>query len=216
VASYEGHFEGMPLDWNEEDRKRKDSAEYRRAIEKLTSRVRVIYESERKKEWSPTPTRKECERVAKALDEVAELLATTDAGMLIESVHQDRGKPQTIVGEDGWPVEEESYFEWSSYQAIKWRIRDLAESARKAAAELPDPRTKFALPHAATGLLHIYHCHGISCPTDYIDGDGVADLKEIAEKAGIHLSPEAYRKVLKEALCTFDPHFWEHFHYLYK
>ena len=139
------------MDKTASDKERRNSPRYQAAIGKLIQRVRVSHETK----WSPTESRKECERVAKALDDVAELVATTFEGMRIEEVHEERGKPERKTGLDGYPIEEENYLEWPSYQGIKWRIRDLADSARKAAADLPDPRTKFALRHAATGMLQI-------------------------------------------------------------
>lgn len=186
---------------------------YDEAKQKLSDRVRLSHQTD----WSPTPSRKECERVAEALERVADLLATTPESQRIESAHEARAEPETITGLDGFPVKEERDEDWISYEMMKWKIRDLAESARAAAEELPDPREKHALRHAALGLLHLRSWHGMPYATEYIDGPVNIELEQIAVHAGIILSRAAYLKALKEALSTFDRHFTPPgFHYLFK
>jgi hypothetical protein len=173
---------------------------YGEAKEKLSARVRVAHEST----WSPTPARKECERVAEALENVANLLAASAEAPRIEAAHKERGEPGTAIGEDGWPVAEEDHFEWHNYKSIKWIIRDLAKSARVAAEEMPDPRQKHALRHAAMGLLQLRGWHDMPNATAYKDGEVVIELEYIAQRAGIMLSRETYLKALKEAIGQFD------------
>lgn len=179
------------------------TTEYETAILKLAARVRSANETK----WTPTPARKECERVAKALDDVAALLDATSEGMRIEAAHKERGEPEIVTGLDGWSQEEESDLDWPGYESIKWQIRDLAESARMAACALPDPREKHALRHAAMGMLHLRLWHGFPYATAYNDGVAVTELERIAQLAGIVLSREAYRKALKEAMEQFDKNF---------
>ena len=178
-------------------------SEYTRATEKLIARVCEIDRAE----WSPTPARQECVRVAKALNEVADMLAANTQWMMIEAVHKARGEPEVVTGLDGWPQTEESEYEWANYEAIKLQIRELAYSARLAAEELPDPREKHALPHAAMGLLHLLHWYGFPPATAYKDGSAVIELERIARKAGILRSREAYLKALKQCMKNFDGHY---------
>ncbi|CAN5390843.1 hypothetical protein BH11PSE11_BH11PSE11_12360 [soil metagenome] len=173
---------------------------YEKSISKLAARVRLANEAK----WSPTPSRKECKRVAKELEKVAKILESTSEAMLIESTHKRRGESETITGLDGWPLQERVDLEWSSYEGIKWIIRDLAASARLAADELPDPREKHALHHAALGMLHLRSWHGKKPATAYKNGEAVIELERIAKLAGIVLSREAYLKALKQARATFD------------
>lgn len=187
--------------------------DYEKAITKLVARVRLSHETE----WSPTESRKECERVAKALEKVADMLSTTSEEMRIEAVHQQRGEPETFTGIDGLPQQTQSKIEWPGYQAIKWQIRSLAESARMAADELPHHNEKFALRHAAMGMLILRHFYDFAPATFYKDGEAVIELERIAELAGIFLTREAYLKVLKETIKKFDPHYTPpEFLYLFK
>lgn len=178
--------------------------EYFEVREKLINHARFLNAND----WSPTPSRKECERVSKALNDVADLLNSTSEGMTIESKHKERGEPETTIGSDGWTITEKSDFDWPGYESIKWTIRDLAESAKQAAEALPNPRESPALPYAAMGLLYIRYHFGLQEPTSYIDGEGLSELEEIANKAGIYLSKESYSSALKKAKSKFDPHYY--------
>ena len=229
---------------------------YEKAIQKMVERVSQMA----KGDWTPTPTMKECLRVAKVLEDAANTLADTSAAMDIERMHKRRGDPDYSEGPDtpshipddaliaeekipylnvvrmingrrsearvagqkapaapqppgpgdtgldGLPVPHDEV-NWPCYEAIKWQMRTLAESARKAAADLPDPRYKPALPSAALAMLHIRHDHGFPPATSYIGGEGAIELERIAHESGIAASRESCQKALQKALKEFDPQY---------
>lgn len=180
---------------------------YEKAVQRMVKRVSQMA----KRDWTPTPTVKECLRVAKVLEDAADVLADTSAAADIERMHERLGDPDypdgPAIGSDGYPAPYDEV-DWPGYEAITWQMRTLAESARKAAADLPDPRYKPALPAAALAMLHIRHDHSFPQTTSYIDGEGVIELERIALDAGIPpLSRDSYSMALKQALKKFDPRY---------
>lgn len=229
---------------------------YEKAIQKMVERVRRMSESE----WSPTPLVKECLRVAKVLEDAAQVLETTDAWLDIELMHKRRGDPDYSEGPDeagpigdddddliakenipylnvvrminglrsearvaavkapaapqppgpgdtgldGWPVPHDEVH-WPGYEAIKWQMRTLADSARKAAADLPNARYKPELPYAALAMLNIRQDYDLPPATTYIDGEAVIELERIALEAGVEVSRASCQKALQVALKAFDP-----------
>jgi hypothetical protein len=184
---------------------------YEEGIALLVERLKAMHRSE----WSPTPKRKAAEAIAARLDELADLLA--EDGIAQPSIQQFHDQPpQPQPGIDGWP---EPVVKWvegfpeptmnhrDSYSGTIGHMRALAESARQVAADLPNPRTKPALPFAALALLHLRYEHGYPRPTMYEAGDDVHELQRVTEVAGIVLSPQRLRGALTEAWSRFDPAF---------
>lgn len=172
---------------------------YEAAIVRLIERARQIDQAGR--EWSPTPKRKKLEEIAKRIDElVAVLHEHGSAQFALEECH-DRAPPPEF-GANGLPLEVEQW--GASYKGTIGHMCDLAESARRAAAELPHPNEKRALPFAALGLLHIRWRFGQPRPTLYEAGPCVQELKRVCDAAGLPRSTVALRGALKGALAEFD------------
>ena len=176
-----------------------DLAAYTDRISRLAARVRLM-----RKKWNPTLKRNEAKKLAAQLVELADYL--DDTGTLqfdLEELH-DRPLPLP-VGEDGRPYAH-AYAEvmQSSYKATIWRIRQLAESARQVAAELPHPTAKIALPFAVMGFLHLRERYEFLRPRVYAAGPDVAALAVLTEQAGIHLSDETLRNALGKGLKNFE------------
>lgn len=178
-----------------------DLTAYTDCIARLAERVRAIKDAG----WNPTPKRREAEALAGRLVELADYL--DDTGTLqfdLEELH-DR-PPPPIIGADGWPHPDSMAESLQcSYKATIWRIRALADSARRVAYELPGPRRKHALRFAVMGFLHLRYEHGFPLPTLYDTGPGVAALADLVERAGIHLALESLRNALGAGLKDFDP-----------
>jgi len=176
-------------------------AAYTDRISKLAERVRAMKDAG----WSPTPERRDAEALAIRLVELADFL--DGAGTLqfdLQELH-DR-PPRSFVGEDGYPRPDDLAVDLQcSYKATIWRMRDLADSARRLADELPDPRRKAALPFAVMGFLHLRHRFGFPRPKLYSAGTDVAELGDLVARAGIHLSAESLRNALGAGLRDFDP-----------
>lgn len=181
---------------------------YDAGIARLIARVKLCHESEGEQTW--TETRRRYEAFAERAEEFADLIFDHEATD-IEFVHDERGKPVKVPGADGWPVEIQDDPEWPTMQALKWRIRDLAESARIAAERLPGARERFALPMAARGLLHLRHDCGFSRPALSNESDDVCELDRVCRSAGIVLSRERLRGALSASLSTFDANFYDGF-----
>lgn len=182
--------------------------DYERGIKRLIKMVQHVCEAE--KEWSPTPLKKDIEKIAATLEETARLLERDGCAQFdIEFLHDERDIPVRAIDLNGWPVENKTIIERPSYKAVTWYIRGLAESARVAADQLPNPREKRALKYAARGLLHLMHHCGRPCPSLYDNGAGVQEFKQICECAGMNLSVESYRGALAASLKNFDPYYTE-------
>ncbi len=182
-----------------------DAYFYRLFVTRLVEAVARIYEAENSKDWSPTVAKKNIEAIEKKLTQIANILDEAGCAQFdIENIHNAQGF-ETVIGENGWPVKSPIEY-WSSYKSIILNIRDLAESARLAMMEIPDPRKRNALEFAARGYLHLRSLHGFDRPVLSNNGPDVIALKEICEAAGIFLSEERYRGALSESLKNFDPH----------
>ena len=178
-----------------------ESAAYSDRITRLAERVRAINQAG----WNPTPKRREAEALAVRLIELADYLDGTGTLQFdLEELH-DR-PPPPVMGADGLPRPDSMAESLQcSYKATIRRIRGLADSARRVADELPDPRQKHALRFAVMGLLHLRYLHGFPRPKLYAAGPDVAALADLVGRAGIHLSAESLRNALSAGLKDFDP-----------
>ncbi len=177
------------------------NAEYEAGIQRLIQHLAAM----QRDSFNPTPLRKRYELFAQRAEEFATLIAEFSADDL-EDVHAERGRPVREIRADGHVVDVDHDPHWPSLETMRWRVRELAESARVAADRLPSPREKRALPLAVRGLLHLRYDHGFPRPTLSDKSEDVQELARVCEKAGIHLSPERLRGALAEELKTFDPH----------
>ncbi|MDI1267802.1 MAG: hypothetical protein PSV40_01685 [Polaromonas sp.] len=94
-----------------------------------------------------------------------------------------------------------------SYAATLRHMRELAESAQRAAASLPDARKRFAMPAAALGLVHLRHAHGYKRPVLSNTSADVKELARVCKAAGLIKSDEALRGALAAGLNAFDPYY---------
>lgn len=95
------------------------------------------------------------------------------------------------------------------YQRLYWALRDLAETAEGIAGEAPKPRTKPELTTAAHFFLHLWKEASRPYPRMYDNSEAVIALRNVLKQAGIHLSPERVRGILKGAMESYDPIFCE-------
>lgn len=170
---------------------------YARGIERLTEIVKRIHysESANDKKYGPTQRKGALNKIFAELEKVVSLLELDHSEWLLEEFHNERGIHDRIRGERSW----------LSYRSIKCEMRELAESARQAAGQPPDPRKKHALSYAARGFLHLRTHYGRPLPTLYDAGQDLNEFKSLCESAVIMLSAERYRGALSAALATFDP-----------
>lgn len=134
--------------------------------------------------WSPTPAKRAMTALSRKLEELANLLESDPYALSVEDFHNARAEPD--------------------FQTIKHGIHMLAESARLAADDLPNPREKPAIGIAAQGFLHIRHAYGLPQPALSNNSPGVLEFGQVCESAGIPLSPERLRGALAEAFNSFD------------
>lgn len=120
---------------------------YEEGVDLLVQRLLAM-----RSEWSPTPLRRQCLTIAaqvEALVHVLEMHGSAQAR--IEEVH-DR-PPDPTTGLDGWPVPAPDL--GTPYKSMVWKLRDLADSARRAGDELPNPRAKPATMFAAKAFVRL-------------------------------------------------------------
>jgi hypothetical protein len=135
-------------------------------------------------------------------DELDRLTAVTSA---IEDAH-DRVVDLNFVGAGGSVSTERVPRSFSTFKGAVLEMRQLAESAKIAAGELPDSRQRLDLVFAAEVFLHLRCRHGFPRPSLYDDGPDVQALRKLLQDAGIPLSAARVRGLLSGALKDFDPH----------
>ena len=178
-----------------------DLQAYEAGVDRLVKRLRLMNESA----WSPTPKRRAAEDLAAKLVDLADYLDETGTLQFdVEELH-DR-PPPLVVGDDGWLQTDTVAESWHlSYKATIWRMRDLADSARRVANELPNPRANPALPFAALVFLHLRYRCGFPRPSLYDLGEDMQAFQRVTEAAGIVREPQTLRGPLSAALKEFDP-----------
>lgn len=149
--------------------------------------------------------RKALDRFAAELTRLADRLELTTVTSAIEEVH-DRVDEVVTVSADGSVSKERAPASLTTFKGALLHMRQLAESARRAASDLPNPRSRVELVFAAEVFVHLRSWHGFARPSLYGRGDDVAELRRILEEAGIKLSAERVRNLLSKALADFDPH----------
>ncbi len=175
------------------------ATDYEAGILRLVERVRQL-----DRPWNSTGRRKEIEGLADRLNALLCDLETPGAAQgAIEFEHDQPPAPE--IGRDGLSVPVER---WApTYEATLYHMRTLADSAKRAAATLPEPRLRPAVPFAALGLLHLRYRHGYSRPSLSNTSPEVSELERVCNAAGIFRSREALRNALSKELQTFDPCF---------
>lgn len=156
-------------------------------------------------DWSPTPLRNELSAIEKRLRELVDLLDGLGVAQFDLEEEHDQDLPQ-IVGADGLKVDQPKY--GAGYKATLMHMRDLADSARRAAEKLPGSRERLALPFAALAMVHLNYWHDKGLPKLSNTSPVVLELSEIFTKAGKPRSIESTRNHLSAALKEFDPNFY--------
>lgn len=180
---------------------------YEQGIARLIKRVRELDQP-----WSPTPLRNEILDVAKRLEALVQLLEVNGSAQFdIECEHDKEPDPET--GVDGYRIPVPDFR--CGYQPTLGYMRDLADSARRAASSLPGSREKAALPFAAMGLLHLRYAHGFDAPRISDSSADVEELDRVCKGAGLYKARETLRNSLSEALKIFDRHYMPyHFRFI--
>lgn len=128
-------------------------------------------------------------------------------GMGCFGIEEEHDKePLRLIGRDGYSTPAPDFS--CSYKATLMHMRELADSANRAAENLPDPRRRFALPFAAMGLLHLKAWHGHKVGAIDVFSRAVEQLQAICIDAGITLSNEALRNALSVEFNQFDPYYF--------
>jgi len=155
--------------------------------------------------WSPTALHRETIDYAERLESLASDLSRKGVAQFGIEIEHNRPLDQEI-DVDGWPIEIE---DWRiSFSGTLFRMKELAASARSAAASLPTARQRRALPFAALGLLHLrYRDERDWAPSLSNNSEAVLELSRICDLAGIPKAPETLRNALSDAMKAFDKHF---------
>lgn len=185
-----------------------DRAGYQLAVVRLVERTRQM-----RVPWSPTPLRNEITRIARRVEELANLLNEAGCAQFdIEAHHDARGLPDPTIGDDGMRIEQDDSDGLPSYARIKSDLCCLAESARLTAESLRDPRERPALGFAALGYLFLRSWYGFPRPTLSNSSGDVDEFgriwADICETRSVPLSPERLRGALSDAFKKFDPYLW--------
>ncbi len=165
-------------------------SEYENAIARLIERTAQAHKAHGDKAhggYDFTAERKAIEALAQRLDDVAEDLGCMGGAQEeIEAAH-------------------DASYGFATYEADTLRLRALAESARTAAAGVPDARRKFALPFAALAFLFVRWRCGLKPPTLYDEHADVVEFERVCNAAGIFLDRGTLRRALARATRAFDP-----------
>lgn len=161
-------------------------SDYEHGLGRLAKSLKLMTDAD----WTPTEERKSLERIADRLEALAlDLEGDGAAPAAIELQHDVR------CG-------------YLSFRQVPQGMRELAASARAAAAELPNPRRKFALEFAAMALLHLRALNGFPDPTFYDDGVAVVELETVCILGGVYLERVTLRNALSKAWKQFDKNYF--------
>ena len=92
------------------------------------------------------------------------------------------------------------------FAGLRFRLQELARTAKEQLEELPSARERNEVPHAARLFLHLRYECGMPPPTLYDDGEAVTEFSRLCQTENVFLSSVRIRKILSEVLKTFDPH----------
>lgn len=163
--------------------------DYEKSKSRLSRRVSQIHKSD----WSPTHEANALDALAQQINNLV-LELSKDKWLYLEDAFNTSSPENTFSGDRS-----------GMYAGLCWRLRELSDLAGREKAALPNPRYRRGLRLAAEGLLHIMYQCGHPRPTKYEHGDGVKELKEVCDAAGMCLSNESLRGALGKALDRFDP-----------
>ena len=156
---------------------------YDQAKRRLVDTLRRMQQSS----WSPTDEQRELNKLAEQLKLAADQLEFGAVWQSIEEVHDAQWAPGSTKDAIG-------------------RMRQLEESARRAAENLPNSRARPRLPWAALVFLHVRHRHGLEPLRLYDKHPAVLEFAALLTDAGATRAPETTRGLLRDALRAFDPH----------
>ena len=179
--------------------------DYESSVERLIVRVALMREAERDTEWR----KREAEfyrGLAENICEAAESL--TDDGNQDRLKHLEFVFNQPLpgrVGLDGFYEGERYTPRAVQYQGLVSALRELSDTAKSMADDVPSTRQRTAGPFAAMAYLHIRNQSERRRPVLSNDSEEVLELLEILKKSNVFLSPVTVRGLLTDALKTFDP-----------
>lgn len=139
--------------------------------------------------YSPTPAKNDLKIAAQMAEDLALWLerggeAQSELELKMHELHGDAGECET-----------------TNYKASAWRVREIAEAARAAAAEMPNSRKKYALPFAASAFVDLWRECEFPRPVVTVTSPAVVELGEVLTAAGgASLSEEALRNAIAVAL----------------
>ena len=121
--------------------------------------------------------------------------------LYLEAAHD--ADPSLDIDPTGYPIETDGS-NLGRYAALRYRLSELAETARQQIEELPDPRLRPEVPRAADLFMHLRYRCGFLAPTVYDSSEFVIEFGEVCKAANVHLSPQRLKNILSEVVRTFD------------
>ena len=154
-------------------------------------------------DYTSTPMRKDLEELIAEVERVRGKLDDVSTTCLLIGTHD-----KERIGLDGWPVPIESDETRCSYGKTLTALFDIQETTRHVIETLPHPKSKKALPMAASGILHLYVEYGCDRPAIHADSRAVKLLEEVCVAAKMKpYSRDHLKAVMRKALNEFDPHY---------
>ena len=154
----------------------------------LVQRIREIDTSSRElSEWVPKD-RAELKRLEGAIEDLQRQIEDSPQAWALEDAHEQTHGPQ-------------------AYEVAMRHLYALAESARRAAEQLPPAQGRPALDFAAAAWVHFKSFEMNDPPRLTNTGPDVAELTALCKEAGLLRSDASIRSALSRAVKAFDPHY---------
>lgn len=152
--------------------------------------------------WSPTPEARRLQSLIEDLESMASRLCGQE-WLYLEEAHD--AEPPREFDVDGRSIDP-GVSNTGRFAGLRFRLQELAQTAKEQLEELPSARERTEVPHAAQLFLHLRDQCGMPPPKLYDGGEVITEFSLICQTANVFLSPARIRKILSEALKTFDRH----------
>lgn len=152
--------------------------------------------------WSPTPEARRLQSLIEDLESMANRLGGQE-WLYLEAAYD--AEPPREFDFDGSNVDP-GFSNAGRFAGLRFRLQELAQTAKEQLEELPSARERKEVPHAAQLFLHLRYQCGMPPPTLYDDGEVITEFSRLCQIANVFLSPVRIRNILSEVLKAFDRH----------
>lgn len=154
--------------------------------------------------WGPTPEARRLQSLTEDLESMANRLGGQE-WLYLEAAHD--AEPLSNFEFDGSRIDP-GFSNAGRFAGLRWRLQELAQTAKEQLEELPSARERNDVPNAAMLFLYLRYECGMPPPTLYDDGKVITEFSQLCQTKNVFLSSVRIRNILSKVLKTFDPHLY--------